>query len=287
MAPTGPELCYTRPVIGRVRDGSQALPLATGARRMSLAASPLLPFVRKLATHSQLGEGERQAILDLPARSHQIPANRDFVIPGERVEQASLVVDGLVGRLRQGREGNRQIVAVHIPGDMADLHSVVVPETISAMQALTLSTILRVPHSGLRRAAALHPAVAEAFWRESVVAAAILAEWVVNVGRRDSRARTAHLICEMAWRYGASGDRPSFRFPATQNHLADMLALTPVHVNRTLKGLRSEDIISLTGRTIEIIDWRRLADVADFDPRYLRTPERAGRRPAQAWNRAT
>ena len=245
---------------------------------MTLASSPLLPFLHRLAAHSGLDAAERQAILDLPGRSCQVPANRDFVVPGERVQHACLVVEGLIGRLRQSREGNRQIVAAHIPGDMADLHSVVVPETISALQALTLSTILRVPHSALRRAAQLHPAVAEAFWRESVVDAAILAEWVVNVGRRDARSRTAHLICEMAWRYGASGDHPgfSFRFPATQNHLADMLALTPVHVNRTLKGLRSEDIISLSGRTIEIIDWQRLAEVADFDPRYLQTPERAG-----------
>ena len=239
---------------------------------MSLSdPSSLQPFLAKLLSRSPLGAEERRAILRLPAHPAQIRTNHDFVRLGERVEHASFVVEGLVGRFGQNREGARQITAVHIPTDMINLHSVVAPDACSALQALSVSTILRVPHAALRDAAHRYPAIAEAFWRECVVDAAVLSEWVVNVGRRDSRSRLAHLLCETAWRIEASG-RPTadgFEFPATQNHMADMLGLTSVHVNRTLQVLRRDNIIEIRSRVFHVRDWNRLVDIGEFDPAYL------------------
>jgi CRP-like cAMP-binding protein len=240
---------------------------------MSLSdPSPLQPFLNKLSSRSALGADAQRAILALPAHPAQIKTNRDFVRLGERVDHSCFVVEGLVGRFGQNREGARQITAVHIPGDMIDLHSVVAPDACSALQALTISTILRVPHAALREAARKHPAIAEAFWRECVVDAAVLAEWVVNVGRRDAICRMAHLLCEVACRVEGAGRAGNgrFDFPATQTHVADMLGLTPVHVNRTFQRLKAEKLIRIEQRTVHVLDWDTLAFVGDFDSGYLR-----------------
>lgn len=245
---------------------------------MNLAdPTPLQPFLDKLVSRSKLGAAERRAILALPAHPAQIQTNRDFVRLGERVTHASFVVAGLVGRFGQNREGARQITAVHIPTDMVDLHSVVVPEAGSALQALSVATILRVPHEALREIAHRFPAIAEAFWRECVVDAAVLAEWVVNVGRRDAKARLAHLLCEIACRVEGAGKQVGFAVPfaATQTHLADMTGLTPVHVNRTLQALRRENVVDVRTRMIHILDWRRLIQIGDFDGAYLHLPRPA------------
>ena len=232
---------------------------------------PFHRFVEKLASRSALGEEERRALLNLPGHPLQIQCNRDFIRLGERVDHSCLVVDGLVGRFGQNSDGQRQITAVHIPGDMADLQSVVAPDASPALQAVTATTILKVPHTALRRAASRYPAIAEAFWRECVVDAAVLAEWVVNVGRRDARTRAAHLLCEMACRYEAAGDKVGFgfAFPVTQGHLGDMLALTPVHVNRTLRTLREDRILDVHNRRVSVLDWDRLTEVGEFDGAYL------------------
>lgn len=228
-------------------------------------------FLRRLTSRSRLGQAEQQAILDLPGMAAQVQTNRDFVRLGQRVDHASLIVDGLVGRFGQNREGNRQITALHIPGDMADLHSVVFPNASSALQALSTTTIISVPHAALRARAARYPALAEAFWRDGSADAAILSEWVVNVGRRDARSRTAHLFCELATRWQEiDANAPfSFRLEATQTHLADALGLTSVHINRTLQLLRREKVITIAKRLVTILDWPRLADIGDFDSDYL------------------
>lgn len=236
-----------------------------------LDPSPLQPFVAKLVSRSQLGSAEQRAILALPAQPAQIETNRDFVRLGERVHHASFVVAGLVGRFGQNRDGRRQITAVHIPTDMVDLHSVVAPEACSALQALSVATILRVPHSALREVAHRYPAIAEAFWRECVVDASVLAEWVVNVGRRDAKSRLAHLFCEIACRMERTGEKAGsvVPFPATQNHMADMTGLTSVHVNRSLRTLLKENVVEVRCRTIHILDWNRLMEIGDFDGDYL------------------
>ena len=103
------------------------------------------------------------------------------------------------------------------------------------------------------------------------VDAAILAEWVVNVGRRDARARIAHLLCELVERLRkiGAGQEGMFDFPLTQEQLADATGLTAVHTNRTLQSLRKDGLIQLTAKSLTVLDWDRLREVADFDELYL------------------
>jgi CRP-like cAMP-binding protein len=104
-----------------------------------------------------------------------------------------------------------------------------------------------------------------------LIDASIFREWVVNVGRRDSRARVAHLLCEFSLRLEAAGLARNHRYelPMTQEQLADAVGLTAVHVNRVLKQLGEDGLITRDRRTITIEDWQRLRDVGDFNERYL------------------
>jgi len=154
---------------------------------------------------------------------------------------------------------------------MADLHSVVQPTATSALQALAVSTIFTIPHSAIRALVAQYPTVGQAFWRDCMVDAAILSEWVLNVGRRSARARIAHLFCEMATRLDVAPDKGDtlFHLPITQLQLADATGLTPVHVNRTMMALRREEVMTVQGQNVWIHDWQALARAGDFDADYL------------------
>lgn len=249
------------------------LPLAQPELDMSLAEIvSLKPFVERLASRSRLGAEEQQAMLGLPAYPVRINANRDFVGLRAKVDHANFIVSGLVGQFGQNREGIRQITAVHLPTDIVGLHSLVWPDACSALQALSLTTVLCVPHVALRAIAIRYPAIAEAFWRECAVDAAILAEWVINIGRRDAKSRIAHLLCEVVCRVeSASGViSATVPFPATQAHIADMTGLTPIHVNRTLRRLREENVVDHRDQTIQILDRAGLFKTGDFDGSYLR-----------------
>jgi CRP-like cAMP-binding protein len=233
-------------------------------------SSSLQPFLDRLTSRSVLSQEEQQAILGLPTRAFQAARNQDFVQLSKRVDHACVIVDGLVGCFDQNPNGGRQITAVHIPGDMPDLLSVVLPTATTGLQALSITTILQIPHRALREVAAAYPAVAEAFWRDCIVDTMIMGQWVVNVGRRNAKQRLAHLLCEMAVRLKASTAEGRVTFPLrmTQEQLADATGLTPVHVNRCLTALR--DIgVTFRASTVRIEDWTELVNAADFDPSYL------------------
>ena len=208
---------------------------------------------------------------------------------GERLDHSSFVLQGVVAAFDQNRDGERQTVALYIDGDMVDLHSVALPQAMSGLQALGSATILMVPHAALVRIANKHPSIAEAFWRECSADTGILREWVVNVGRRDARTRMAHFFCEMACRWERQLPVNGTRIPysITQQQLSEILSMTPVHINRTLQGLRADRLLDTLERSImRILDWKRLAFVGDFDHDYLRL-DQGRERPLDGWSAGT
>ena len=238
---------------------------------MASNQSALSRFVSRLLRRSALDAEEQNAILGLSSQTQQFRTNFDIVTPGETVRHSCLIAHGFAARYDQMADGQRQLTAFHIEGDMCDLHSAVCPTAAWGMLALTTTTVLQVPHAEITQIASDYPAIALAFWRDGTVDASILAKWVGNLGRRDARARVAHLLCETGLRMELAGlaSRDHFWFDITQSNLADAVGLTAVHVNRTLQALRAKGLIRTLSHTIYVDDWGRLADVAEFDPDYL------------------
>jgi hypothetical protein len=92
-------------------------------------SAALRSFVTRMTARSVLSDEEVNALLGLKHQTVEISAHRDIVGLGDHVSHSCLVVDGLAGRFGQNREGGRQITCLHIPGDVADLVSVVSPRT--------------------------------------------------------------------------------------------------------------------------------------------------------------
>lgn len=232
--------------------------------------SPLAPFLARLLRRSELTRSEQQALLSLPSREVLIGQNVVYVKPGQVNAEACVVADGLVARSDRNSKGQSQITALYIAGDMPDLFSVVQPKATWALSALTRTTLVSVPHSALRAVIDEYPRLGEALWRDCIVDAGILAQWTVNLGLRDAKARIAHFYCEMAYRYGvapATG-QIKFQLPITQQQLAETAGITPIHANRMLKQLRADGLV-VRHRTVWIDNWKALAAVAQFEPSYL------------------
>ncbi|EQB12717.1 Crp/Fnr family transcriptional regulator [Sphingobium lactosutens] len=232
----------------------------------------LQPFVRKLSERSHLSEDERHILLDLDGQKAEFAPHRDIVRPGELTDFCCLIVSGMAARFGQLPDGTRQITAVYIPGDMCDLYSLMLPKVEWALQALSSRlVILKVPHRKMLEIVRAYPGIAEACWRDCVADASILSQWVVNIGRRDALTRTAHLFCELGLRMETAGlgSRTAFELPVIQSQLADALGMTPVHMNRIMRALRQQELLTVRGREVQVRDWNALARAAGFEPGYL------------------
>jgi CRP-like cAMP-binding protein len=244
---------------------------------MSDTHPSLAPLVRKLLLHARLDEEDQSAILDLPHVVRELEASKYIVREGDKPTHSCLLLSGFVIRHKVVEGGGRQIVNIHVSGDMCDLQNSLLATADHNVQTLTRSEVAFIPREALVDLSFTRPAVGKALWLETLVEASIAREWIANVGRRDARARIAHLLCEFAYRLNAVGlgEECNFQLPMTQEQLADNTGLTPVHVNRTLMALDREGLTTRTKRSVKINNWKQMAQVADFRSTYLHLPEAA------------
>ena len=95
---------------------------------------------------------------------------------------------------------------------------------------------------------------------------AILAEQVVRLGRRSAVERMTHLFLEIHKRLQLVGlaEPESFELPLTQEVIADLMGLSVVHVNRTLRQLRLRGLIEMKGKQVYFVAKDAAEDVAEF-----------------------
>jgi CRP-like cAMP-binding protein len=231
-------------------------------------------FVDKLETHTALDDDDRAAILALPHTLRTLEASAYLFREGDHAANCCVILSGFACRHKIVAGGARQILSVHMRGDGTDLQNAFLPLGDHSIQALTRVEVAFIPADKVREAALARPLVGRALWSETLLDAAIQREWTANVGRRDSRTRIAHLLCELGLRQERIGlcDRRYYALPMTQEQLADATGLTPVHVNRTLQALRAEGVIAREKRTIDIADWDHLTRIGDFHMAYLEPP---------------
>lgn len=214
---------------------------------------------------------DRAAVMELPFTRKSFNKDTYLMREGESAADCTLLIKGFAYRQKLVRNGLRQIIAFHIPGEFVDLENCLLRAADHNVQALNRVEAALIPKAALVDLMTRHPAVGKAMWIDTLIDSSVFREWVVNVGRRDARMRIAHLLCELALRLEASGQgiADAYGFPVTQEQLADATGLTPVHTNRTLQALRREGLISLSAQTLTVLDWEGLRDAGDFSERYL------------------
>ncbi len=237
--------------------------------------STLEPMLRKLAFWHPLQKSDEEALLALPHRVKTLDPHHYIVREREKATHSCLMLSGYSVRHKIVVGGARQIVAIHMKGDMVDLQNSMLGTADHSVQMLTKGEIALIPREAIQQLALEKPRIGMAMWKDTLVDGSIFREWIANVGRRDAPTRLSHLLCEFALRLKVAGlgEQTNYELPMTQEQLADALGLTSVHVNRTLQALERESLISRTNRAVTIGDWQKLADAGDFDPTYLHLPE--------------
>lgn len=233
--------------------------------------TPLVWLARKLMRMGPLDNEDLNRLIALPLRTEQVTRFRELVREGEVPNQCCLLASGYVCRYKETARGARQIVSFHLRGDLLDIQHLFLATADHSIQTITPATVAWIPKSDLLSLAWQRPNVGKGLWRDSLVDASIFREWVLNVGRRDAKARVAHMLCEFVARCEAAGlgNAESFDFPMTQAQIADATGLTPVHVNRTLRALDADGALLRDRNHFRVLNWHQLTSIADFDPAYL------------------
>ncbi|MCK1273297.1 MULTISPECIES: Crp/Fnr family transcriptional regulator [unclassified Bradyrhizobium] len=227
-------------------------------------------FIAHLQAIEGLSDDERRQIAALPSTLRQVSDGETLLRQGEDTSRCVFVVSGFLYQARI--VGDRsQILAFHVPGDMPCLHTLLVSPMDADLVGLGPSLVGYVAHSQLKQLLDGSIHLTRAFWRETLIDAAISRQWIARLGAQAALPKVAHLICELAARLEVVGlvKNGRFQMPMTQRHVADACGLSIVHVNRTIQELRGRRLIAWEGSEIELLQPDELRALADFTPDYL------------------
>jgi CRP-like cAMP-binding protein len=228
-------------------------------------------LIAKLEAIGKPTPGQLAALKRLPINRVSLERGQDAVHDGQLMRHSCIVLEGMLFRHKTMIDGNRQILSFHPPGDIPDLQSLHLKRVDYSLTASCPTIIGTIEHQAVHAALREEPGLTDLLWRDTLIDSARFLTWIMLVGQASAEARMAHLFCEMYVRLDSVGDTQdrSFRFPITQGDLADALGMSIVHANRTLQNLRAESMLSFNNGRAEILDWDRLAHLAQFDPAYL------------------
>jgi CRP-like cAMP-binding protein len=229
-------------------------------------------FVRRFVEKLALSPEEVPVLNELLATARPVRRRQDIITEGRRSRSVFLILDGLLIRYRITRDGHRQVINVVLPSDSVGCPSCFFEGALYSVRTLTNAIIASISLDTLSALLDAKPRVAaKLFWLFSCDAA-VCAEHVVVVGRRSARERIIHFFLELLTRLQAIelADENSFHMPFSQDVICDALGLSLAYVNRELNLLAREGLITVTGHKVVLPDPDALADLTDFEHRYLR-----------------
>ena len=228
-------------------------------------------LMTKLERVTALSDDDRSGLLALFSDTHHFKKGGNILHEGEQPEHLHVLIDGWAAQCVTLVDGSRQTTAFLMPGDFCNGETTLLRRLDHGVVALTPVTIGTARRERLIALLLDRPNVARAFWQTTLVDAAVLRSWLVNIAHRDSYRRIAHLMCELHTRLSCLGlvSGSTCVVPLTQQQLGNALGLTPVHVNRMLRRLRDEGLMEFRKRTLTLHNVAELQEVANFDSGYL------------------
>ena len=226
----------------------------------------------KLEQFTRFTDAERvrlDGLFQLPRKTYA--AGEAIFVEGAKVNSVYLIVEGVAARRKTLPNGDRQTMGFLIPGDLCELEVFVLSSMDHDLVAVCETTCTVIPKTVISGLLTESSTLTQALWWSTMADHAMVRSRIIDHGRRGSYERLAHLFYEMLIRYrliGLAQDN-SYPFPSTQLELAEATGMTPVHVNRTLKMLRSHGLIRFANKRVNVLDPERLKQAACFESNYL------------------
>jgi CRP/FNR family transcriptional regulator len=200
------------------------------------------------------------SVLPTPIRhqGHSVPARRIICRGQDLHDIVPVICSGWAATIVMLSDGSRQIVSFLLPGDMISTTMLFDSRPYCLVEAITDVQFRTFNRTDLKSLIYKKPDLLDTFFQAWVDEKARADQLIVDLGRRTADERIARLILNLIDRLAQRDmvrDNPTeFDFPLRQHHIADATGLTPVHVSKVLSEFRRNGLISISERSITILD---------------------------------
>lgn len=198
-------------------------------------------------------------------------AERDAVLlrAGEEATPTFTLFTGWAFRFRLLPDGRRQLLGILLPGDTVGLETLLGAPPAYSVQAAGDVTMCLLNAPRIAQCMEVEACLRQRIFALLCKEREASAELLTRIGQCDAEERVTWLLLDLHTRLqrrGLATDH-SFSLALRQQHIADLLGLTVIHLNRVLRRLRGRELVTITGREVILQDVPTLERLAMIQSR--------------------
>ena len=227
-------------------------------------------LLNRMGRYLDLTPEERGSIRSMQTSSRRLESGEMLIHEGAANEAMYVVEHGWLHSSVRVSTGGRQILRFHYAGDLMGTSSIAWSQSATTLTAIVDCTIAEVPKDALGHMFATEGRLGGLLYAIAAAESVAMADRLISVGRMNAIDRVTTLLLDMVarLRVTAGGIVDSFEMLLTQTDIGDAIALTKVHVNRTLRELERRGMIARTGKRVRLIDEPAMIAATNFVDRY-------------------
>ncbi|WP_235040959.1 Crp/Fnr family transcriptional regulator [Vreelandella profundi] len=228
-------------------------------------------IISHFSHYCSLTDEERKLLIALEESPTDIKSGALLWEVGDIANEFCTLKSGWAYSYRHLENGDRQILEVFLPGDIIGLSEFAFSQRLESVRMIDDGVICHFPHKRLLEIFRQSLPLTSVMFAISSRQQALLTERLITLARRSARQKMAHFLYEMYLRLRQTNPDISnqFRLPLSQEQLADVLGLSPVHVSRTFTALSDDGLVFRDRHHLTIPDLQALSAEGEFDSRYL------------------
>ncbi|HIE86844.1 MAG: fumarate/nitrate reduction transcriptional regulator Fnr [bacterium] len=182
---------------------------------------------------------------------------------GDRFSSLYAVRSGAVKVYSTDQEGNEQVLAFYLPGEILGMDAIDSKMHASTAKVLETSAICEIPYGSVENLSRLIPNLQVHLYR--LLSREIRMDQILQLllAKNTAEERMSAFLMNLSVRYSQrrlSGT--SFNLPMTRIDVANFLGLAVETVSRVLSRMQNRGIIKVKGRDLTIVDKQALCEMA-------------------------
>lgn len=212
----------------------------------------------------RLTEDEHRLVQSVLDPVQHCPRHHVLRREGNEPTHVYLLVEGWVASSLSLACGRQQIVKLHLPTDILGVPSLCLTTAADSLVALTPIAVRSIARSRLMAVLQRSPRIAASLFLSAQKERIALMEALAVMGQADATVRLAAMLISLFDRLEPLGETEgdSFRLPLTQREIGEVVGVTTVHVNRTLRQLEASGLVARSEQRIRLIDRAKLRRLA-------------------------
>ena len=228
-------------------------------------------LAERLGDLTDLTEAERTALDLLERRERVVRRGAALLRENDQVSELFVLKKGRMMNYVLLPDGSRQILRVLFPGDMLNVSGLMYRRSPETLVALADSVVCPFERGALAVLIERHPRLSAIIMVANQIERMALTDRLAAFGRTSAKARVAALLLEIRNRMRTTDKSitASFAPGLTQEEIGDATGLTAVHVNRMLRQLEEERLITRAAGVVTFVSEAGLARAANYVDRFV------------------